>query len=42
MEPSHEFIQSRDGTKLHVVSWTPEQPRGTVLVTHGLAEHAAR
>ncbi len=42
MEPSHSYVTSRDGTKLHVVEWAPEGACGTVLVVHGLAEHAAR
>jgi alpha-beta hydrolase superfamily lysophospholipase len=39
----HEYISSEDGTKLHVVRWAAEgAPRGDVLLSHGLAEHAGR
>lgn len=39
----HLYIQSRDGTRLHLVRWTPPgEPKGHVVLCHGLAEHMGR
>ena len=36
-------LESRDGTKLNAVVWSPEQPaERTLVITHGLAEHMGR
>lgn len=35
-------IQSKDGTRLRLVQWTPDHSRGEILLVHGLAEHAGR
>jgi len=36
-------IQSADGTRLHLVQWSPDrEPRAEVLLVHGLAEHVGR
>ena len=35
-------IQEVLGTRLNVLSWSAERPRGRLLVVHGLGEHAGR
>jgi alpha-beta hydrolase superfamily lysophospholipase len=35
-------INATDGTTLHLVEWSAEGPRGTVLIVHGLGEHGDR
>lgn len=35
-------INTPDGTALHLVEWSTEGPRGTVLIVHGLGEHGDR
>ena len=34
--------RTTDGLDLHVRSWVPPQPRASVAIVHGLAEHAQR
>jgi alpha-beta hydrolase superfamily lysophospholipase len=36
-------LQADDGQSIHVYHWSPaEEPRATIQIVHGLAEHAAR
>ncbi|MFH1466808.1 MAG: lysophospholipase [Pseudomonadota bacterium] len=42
MDPAHETLTSRDGTRLHLAVWAPESYERTVILTHGLAEHMGR
>jgi alpha-beta hydrolase superfamily lysophospholipase len=38
----NEFIQSSDGTRLHVQHWSHSQPKATLLLVHGFCEHIGR
>lgn len=39
----HLYIESRDATRIHLARWSPDtEPRGDVLLCHGLAEHMGR
>ncbi len=43
MSEEHRYLQSRDGTKLHaVITSASGEPRGQVVIVHGLAEHMGR
>jgi alpha-beta hydrolase superfamily lysophospholipase len=42
VEPAHQTLESRDGTRLHLAVWAPEGYQRTVVLTHGLAEHMGR
>lgn len=42
MDPTHQTLRSRDGTRLHLAIWEPATPARTVILTHGLAEHMGR
>jgi len=42
LKATHQTIKSADGTKLHVTTWSPEDPSRTLLITHGLGEHMGR
>jgi len=35
-------IQAADGLELAWQAWVPDQPRGTLTIVHGLAEHSGR
>lgn len=35
-------VQSSDGLALHWRSWCPGEPRGVLVIVHGLAEHGGR
>lgn len=37
---SESFFNGYDGTKLHLQKWICENPVGTILITHGQAEHS--
>jgi lysophospholipase len=34
--------RTADGLELHLRSWTPPEPRGVLVIVHGLAEHGGR
>jgi len=40
--PFPSSIQAADGTTLHLVEWSSEGARGTLLIVHGLGEHGDR
>jgi lysophospholipase len=35
-------LTAADGIALHTITWSAEDPRGRILLVHGLGEHAAR
>lgn len=35
-------VTSADGTRLYFQSWMPEEPRGIVIIVHGLFDHSGR
>ncbi len=35
-------FESKDGTKLFYQAWIPENPKGTIIVVHGILEHSDR
>ena len=37
---SESFFNGHDGTKLHLQKWGVENAKGTILITHGQAEHS--
>lgn len=41
-EGSSRWTNSHDGLKLHYRAWELSEPRGTLLIVHGLGEHSAR
>jgi alpha-beta hydrolase superfamily lysophospholipase len=42
MTASTETLTARDGTRLHTHLWPSSTGRGTVVIVHGLGEHAGR
>ncbi|MFN0252651.1 MAG: lysophospholipase [Kofleriaceae bacterium] len=40
--PSAEVVQMRDGTDLATLTWKASDPRGVVVIVHGLKDHAKR
>jgi acylglycerol lipase len=40
--PSTEVLKMKDGTKLATLVWKAADPRGTVVIVHGLKDHAER
>jgi len=42
VEAEHAYVESSDGTKLHLVIWSPAGAHSTVVLAHGLAEHMGR